>query len=372
MFMSAVTANQSIERTIIMRTPILWRYLFEELQVYERSPGQGASRIRMRALRASRGPGGMRDGAPQPLSALPLERPSGQPPRRPQSILPGLDGAGRHMGQTRRRVGDPASLQAMWIVGADPASDCRMTGEALGRIPFLVVQDLFMTDTASLAEVVLPAASFAETDGSFVNLTGRLQAVRAAMRPPGQARPDWWIIVELAQRMVDRKQKRAWGFSGPGEVLNEMSKVLPHWRGVDYTRMGETGWQQPAPPPVVRRAFRLGESQVLARNPNYPLTLVTGHRLYDRGTLLRCSGRIQNLVPEAFVMVHPSDAEMLGLVDGGDASVVSATGRLALTVRVSDEVVPGVAFAPWNLSTTPLSVLFADRWSLPQVRLEVE
>jgi NADH-quinone oxidoreductase chain G len=264
------------------------------------------------------------------------------------------------------------TLQAMWIMGADPASDCRTASEALGRIPFLVVQDLFMTDTASLAEVVLPAASFAETDGSFINLTGRLQMLRAAMHPPGQARPDWWIIVELARRMVDSRQKRAWEFSGPAEVLNEISKVLPRWRSVDYAQMGETGWQQPAPPHVVQRTFKLGESQLPMHNPDYPLTFVTGHQLYHRGTLLRCSERIQKLVPEAFVMVHPSDAKMLRLVDGDDASVVSATGRLALTVRVSDEVVPGVAFAPWNLSTAPLSVLFADRRVLPQVRIETE
>jgi NADH-quinone oxidoreductase chain G len=269
-------------------------------------------------------------------------------------------------------AGQEGTLQAMWIMGADPASDCSKAGEALGRIPFLVVQDQFMTDTASLAEVVLPAASFAETDGSFINLTGRLQAVQAAMRPPGQARPDWWIIVELARRMVDSKQKRAWEFSGPAEVLNEMSKVLPRCRGVDYAQMGETGWQRPAPPPAVRRTFRLVEAKLPARYPDYPLTLVTGRQLYDRGTLLRCSERIQNLVPEASVMVHPSDAETLGLVDGDDASVVSATGRLGLTVRVSEEVVPGVAFAPWSLSTAPLSVLFADRWTLPQVRIETE
>ena len=269
-------------------------------------------------------------------------------------------------------AGQEGTLQAMWIMGADPASDCQSAGEALGRIPFLVVQDLFMTDTASLAEVVLPAASFAETDGSFINLTGRLQAVKAAIRPPGQARPDWWIIVELARRMVDGKQMRAWEFPGPAEVLNEMSKVLPRYRGVDYAQMGETGWERPALPPVARRVFRLVEAQLPARNPDYPLTLVTGRQLYDRGTLLRYSEHIQNLVPEAFVMVHPSTAERLRLADGDDASVVSATGRLALTVKVSDKVVPGIAFAPWNLSTAPLSVLFADRWTLPQVRIETE
>jgi NADH-quinone oxidoreductase chain G len=266
-------------------------------------------------------------------------------------------------------AGQEGTLKAMWIMGADPARDCRRAGDALGRIPFLVVQDLFMSDTASLAEVVLPAASFAETGGSFINLTGRLQAVHAAMRPPGRARPDWWIIAELAMRMVDGKRKRAWDFSGPADVLAEITKVIRGYRGVDYAKMAESGWQRPAPSTKARRSFVLVEPDAADPEPGYPLTLVTGRLLYDRGTLLRRSERIQNLVPEAFVMIHPSDAEKLGLADGDNASVVSAVGRLGLSVKLSEEIVPGVAFAPLNLSEAPLSVLFTDRWSLPRVRI---
>jgi NADH-quinone oxidoreductase chain G len=266
-------------------------------------------------------------------------------------------------------AGQRGTLEAMWIMGADPASDCRRAGDALGRIPFLVVQDLFMTDTASLAEVVLPAASFAETAGSFINLTGRLQAIHSAMRPPGQARPDWWIIVELAKRMVDGKQKRAWDFSGPADILTEIAKVLQGYRGVDYATMAETGWQLPLPPAKARRSFVLVEPGVPDPEPGYPLTLVTGRLLYDRGTLLRRSERIQNLVPEAFVMVHPGDAKEMGLVDGDYATVVSAVGRLGLGVKLSEEIVPGVAFAPLNLSEAPLSVLFADHGAPPRIRI---
>jgi NADH-quinone oxidoreductase subunit G len=150
------------------------------------------------------------------------------------------------------------SLKGIWIMGADPAHDRRAdpaAGEALGRIPFLVVQDLFMTDTASLAEVVLPAASFAETDGSFINLTGRLQTIQAAMRPPAQARPDWWIIAELARRIVDSKRQKAWAFSSAADVLGEIARTLPGYRGVSYAKMGGEGWQPPAAQAVVRRAF---------------------------------------------------------------------------------------------------------------------
>jgi NADH-quinone oxidoreductase chain G len=267
------------------------------------------------------------------------------------------------------RAGQDGSLRAMWIMGADPASDCQKAGDALGRIPFLVVQDLFMTDTALLAEVVLPAASFAETDGCYINLTGRLQAIREAMRPPGQARPDWWIITAMARRMVGGKQQRTWQFSGPEQVLEEIAKVLPGYRGVDYAKMGQLGWQRPQLPPATRRSFVLAEAGTAKPDPDYPLTLVTGRLLYDRGTLLRRSPRVQNLVPAAFVVIHPAEAEKHGLVDGDEVSLVSAIGRLGVAVQVSDKVVPGVAFAPLNLSDAPLSVLFSNRHTLTQVRI---
>jgi NADH-quinone oxidoreductase chain G len=260
-------------------------------------------------------------------------------------------------------------LEAMWIVGSDPANECRLAGEALGRIPFLVVQDLFMTDTSSLAEVILPAASFAETDGSYANLTGRLQVLRAGMRPPGEAQPDWWIIAELAKRMLDDKRRRAWEFGGPAQVLGEIARAVPNFRLVDYARMGEKGFQRPAPETRARRAFTWVEPEVAAHNPEFPLILATGRLLYDRGTLMSRSARIRNLVPAAFVMINPVDARELELADGDSVSVVSPKGRLAFTLHVSDEVAPGVAFAPRNLSDAPLSVLFADRWTLPRVRI---
>jgi formate dehydrogenase major subunit len=147
------------------------------------------------------------------------------------------------------------SIKAMWVLGADPASDYRAAGAALAAIPFLVVQDLFMTDTALQAEVVLPAASFAEMDGSFVNLTGRLQASRAAMRPPGEARPDWWIIAELAKRLAVGKQRRAWSLSGPNDIWHEIARVSPGYRGVDLDTMGSEGWQRPNSSAPSRRAF---------------------------------------------------------------------------------------------------------------------
>jgi predicted molibdopterin-dependent oxidoreductase YjgC len=251
------------------------------------------------------------------------------------------------------------SLKAMWIMGADPVHECAGAGAALGSLSFLVVQDLFLTDTAMLADVVLPSASFAETDGSYTNLTGRIQAIHAAMRPPGEARPNWWIVAQLARRMLSGKRQRLWDLDGPADVLNEVAKVLPGYRGLSFEAMGSSGWQRQAPNAATRRTFVRVEAEAPAAGSDYPLILVTGKLLYDRGILLGRAGRIQNLVPAGYVMIHPNDAKTLGLVDGDDGSVVSAHGQLKAKVAVSDGIVPGVALVPCNLGTEPVRVLFA-------------
>jgi predicted molibdopterin-dependent oxidoreductase YjgC len=133
--------------------------------------------------------------------------------------------------------------------------------------------------------------------------------------------------------------------------------------------MGQVGWQPPAPQATARRALAHVEAEPELRAPELELTLFTGRVLYDKGTLLRCSEHIQDLVPDAFVAIHPSDAERLGLANGDDVSLVSDVGRLGLRAKITDQVTPGVAFAPLNLSDAPLSVLFADRRTLPKVRI---
>jgi predicted molibdopterin-dependent oxidoreductase YjgC len=276
-------------------------------------------------------------------------------------------------------AGRAGGLHAMWIVGSDPARDYPGAGSALDQIPMLVVQDLFMTETAARADIVLPAASFAETEGSFTNLTGRLQATRTAKRAPGQARPDWWILVEVARRMAGGERERdrataAWSFASPAAVLIEIAKVVPDYRGIDYAAMQNGGWQpagfQPGRRAAPRRTFVRVDQEPIARHPDYPLLLVTGHLLYDRGTLLRRSDRVQALVPPAFVQIHPADAERLGLMEGEEVSVASQSGALDLVLKIDDGVAIGTAFVPHNLSDVHVSVLFENAAVRPRVRIE--
>jgi predicted molibdopterin-dependent oxidoreductase YjgC len=283
------------------------------------------------------------------------------------SPVPGLDFDGMMV------AGREDRLKALWIMGTDPVHERWAAGEVLGRIPFVVVQDLFMTQSASLADVVLPAASFAETDGSYVNLTGRWQAVRAAKRPPGEARPNWWITAELARRMAEPKRQRAWDFAGPANVLDEIVRVLGQktadYRGLDYQAMGSEGWQRPAPQSAARKNLVRAEPAPVDHDANYPLTLITGPLLYDRGLLLRHSEQIQQLVPDAFVMIHPADAERLELVAGDVVSVVSSRDEVMLTVRIGNDIPLGTVYAPLNLSDVPLSVLSVGDGAPIRVRI---
>jgi NADH-quinone oxidoreductase chain G len=253
-------------------------------------------------------------------------------------------------------------LRAMWIMGSDPVCDYRIGGAALGRLEFLVVQDLFLTDTARMADVVLPAASFGGVDGSTMNLTGRVQRLQAGYRPPGEARPDWWVVCELARRMVDRKQAEVWQFGSASDVFAEIARAVPAFRGLTLDSLGDHGWQRPAPPAPSRRAFLPVSWQPPVRDPEYPLSLVTGRVLYDRGTLLGHSARVQCLVPEAYVVVHPQDAAAAGIRDGAEVTVASAEGRLLLRTRVSDEVMPGCVFVPHNLGEAPVSAMLEKAW----------
>jgi predicted molibdopterin-dependent oxidoreductase YjgC len=260
-------------------------------------------------------------------------------------------------------------LAALWVMASDPAHDWPAAAEALKRVPFLVVQDLFLTPTAALADVVLPAASPAGTDGTLINLSGRVQALRAGKRPPGNARPDWRIVADLARRMVEPKQRRNWEFDSAADVLAEMSRVIPGWRELDQDALAGEGWQSPVAAAPNRRAVAPGPQPTPVRDANYPLILCPGRLLYDRGRWLQASGPIQAVVPEAYVTIHPADAQRLGLADGDQVSLVSPAGEVAVRLRVAAEAVPGVALAPPDLGDVSLGRL-AEAWGvLPRVRI---
>jgi formate dehydrogenase alpha subunit len=264
-------------------------------------------------------------------------------------------------------------VRAMYVVGENPLlsePDLHHAEKALGQLDFLIVQDLFLHETAEHANVFLPAAAFAEKEGTFTNSERRVQRVRQALAPAGQARPDWWIACELARRVSRRLGlglERSFEYAGPAEIFDEMARLTPFLGGISHARLDrEGGLQWPCPTPdhpgtrfLYAESFPLGKAVfVQARqietaaelpDPDYPFILNTGRLLYHwhGGTLTRRVEGLLELAPRLEVALHPADARRLGVETGDPIRVSSRRGELTGYARLTEAVRPGAIFVPF-------------------------
>jgi len=247
-------------------------------------------------------------------------------------------------------------LEALYIMAANPVMDHPIGDKALEKLKFLVVQDLFLTETARLADVVLPAASFAETDGTFTNIAGRVQRLHKALRPPAEVKPHGQIIVDLARVMGQEIGATVpLGRYSPQAVMEEIARVAAPYEGLSYGSLGDDGIRVKMEGRT--RRFAQADFQPLATEAAYPLALVTGRLLYDRGSPCAQSEIMRELIPEPFVEINPADAEALGIADQDRVTVSSTRDSLELTARVSDDVRPGCVFVPQRLNEMPVVAL---------------
>lgn len=266
-------------------------------------------------------------------------------------------------------------FRAMLIDGentlvSDP--DVNLIRKSLEALDHLVVIDLFLTETAELADVVLPATSWAETDGTFVNTERRVQRVREAVPPPGEAKPDWWIVAQLALRL---------GFKGfdwkdAGEVFDEACSLMPIYGGLSWERISDgPGLNWPVPTadhpgtprlhengfPIGRGLFKIIEYRDPAEviSEEYPVWLTTGRRLqsYHTHTQTGRAAGIDYLLSEETLEVHPEDVGDWGLTDGGFARVTSPRGSIRVKVEASHRSPRGTVFTSFAFSETPVNVL---------------
>ena len=265
------------------------------------------------------------------------------------------------------------ATRAMYVVGENPLlsePDLHHAEKAIDQLDFLVVQDLFMHETAERAHVFLPAAAFAEKDGTYTNSERRVQRVRQALPAPGEARPDWWITCELAKRVARTLTLDVGGqfdYAGPGEIFDEMARLTPFLAGLSHARLDrEGGIQWPCPTPdhpgtryLYAESFPTGRARFIpalqtaeaAELPDrdFPFVLNTGRLLYHwhGGTLTRRVQGLLELAPRLEVAIHPSDARRLGVDTGARIRVASRRGELTGHACVTEAVRPGAVFVPF-------------------------
>lgn len=258
---------------------------------------------------------------------------------------------------------DEDRVKMLYICGENPMisdPDTHHAEKALDRV-FLVVQDLFLTETAELADVVLPAASFAEKDGTFVNTERRIQRVRKAVSAPGEAKPDWVIFMELMNRLGYEQH-----FNNAEEIFEEIRALTPQYAGVTYDRISVKGIQWPCPTTDhpgtnVLHAGKPARGAGLLKpvehveslelgDEAYPLVMTTGRMLYHyhTRTMTGKNDGINQMAPELYAEINPSLAKDKGITDGEAIKLNSRRGSVTMKAKVTDRVAKDVIFVPFH------------------------
>ncbi len=285
----------------------------------------------------------------------------------------------------------PGGVRSLYIMGENPMMsepNLNVTCQHMERLEFLVAQDLFINQSGAYADVFLPATSWAEKEGTFTNTERRVQRVRQAIPPRGQARPDWEIICDLARRVerrLGRKETAGWDYSNPSEILAEVGGVVPEYAGVTYERIEKLGLQtpvwdkdHPGTPYLFSESFPSGKGKfhildfvpaVELPDEEYPYILTTGRVLehWHGGTMTRHS-QLDELFPEALVEINPADAALMGVSDGQVVRVSSRRGSIVLRANVTQKTSAGVIFIPFHFAEAAANLLTIDALD-PQAKI---
>jgi predicted molibdopterin-dependent oxidoreductase YjgC len=257
-------------------------------------------------------------------------------------------------------------IRALYIFGENPMvadPNINHVRHCLENTEFLVVQDIFLTETAQLADVVLASASFAETDGTFTNSDRRIQRIRRAIDPIYKTKENWLIFCELAKTMGSQ----AFDFASAEAVMEEISQLTPSYGGIHYDRLETLGFLQwpcltrdhPGTPYLHKGKFARGlgkffaidfkEAEELPDN-EYPFLLTTGRIMfqYHTGSMTRRSPKLENEAPEAYIEIHSDDAKKIGLNGHKRVQVTSRRGQINVAVRITNRIRRGVVYIPFH------------------------
>lgn len=265
---------------------------------------------------------------------------------------------------------EKGDLKALYLVGTDPITsypDSRRSLNALKSLEFLVVQDLFLTEAASLAHVVLPAVSFAEKDGTYTSSERRVQRLNRAIPNYGDTKNDLEILSILSGKMDQKLNEPSWE-----ETLKEVSKLVPLYQGIKNGAIGPRGIQWPCvdvgsggTPFLYEESFPNGKAMLFPieapepakPNGEYPFILLTGSTLLHSGTLSTKATGMMELCPESYCELNPVDADKLGLDDGSTVRVVSNKGTISVNARISARPPAGIIYIPYHFGNVRVNDL---------------
>lgn len=267
----------------------------------------------------------------------------------------------------------PEKIKGLYIMGENPVlsdPDSNHIKDALANLDFLVVQDIFLSETAMLADVVLPAAAFAEKEGTFTNTERRVQKIEKAVTPPGESKADWQIIIQLASKFGAE-----WNYLSPAEILEEISTITPSYGGINNSRLNENGLQWPCLDNnhggtkflhQDKFARGLGKFCPVEYSPpqekidaDYPYLLTTGRKLnhFHTGTMTRRSFGLNIIHPEELVELNPEDAKKLQVDEGQEVIISSRRGKVKARVEVTEQVPPGLLFMSFHFHESAANLL---------------
>ncbi|MBC8473101.1 MAG: formate dehydrogenase subunit alpha [Planctomycetes bacterium] len=271
---------------------------------------------------------------------------------------------------------ETGDIKAIYIMGENPAlSDPNLnrTRKALEMVDFLVVQDIFLSETAQYADVVLPSACFAEKNGTFTNTERRVQRIRTAVPPPGEARSDWETICDLSTKLGYKMS-----YDSAGHIMDEIASVTPIYGGISFERIDSVGLQwpcldkdHPGTKYLHKGKFARGKGKFHtvsfkppAESPGkkFPFVLTTGRQLYQfhTGTMTRKSAAINQVSPTGYVEIHLEDAGKLSIADGDTVEVSTIRGKVSTLAKVTKNIEKGWLFMPFHFHEGPANMLTID------------
>ena len=279
---------------------------------------------------------------------------------------------------------EKGAIKGYFVMGENPMMsepDLLHARHVMEEMDFVLYQDIFVNETGEYADVILPAVSFAEKEGTFTNSDRRVQLIRKAIDPAGEARPDWEIIQDLALRVeskLGREKSVGFSFTHPSRIWDEMAALTPPFQGITHDRVQkESGVHWPCPTPdhpgtpyLFTETFPRGKGKLtpLEYRPSaelpdkdYPLILSTGRVLYHwhGGTMTRRS-KLDDIYPEALIEIHPDDAKNIGVASGEWVKVRSRRGEIEVKVLVTQRSQQGMVFLPFHFVEAAANILTLD------------